>query len=82
MTTWQRLGVQIRGLRQQRGLAQADLAREAGLSLIYVKKLETGDRQSPSFPALARIARALDAKLHVELVGHTTRQGGRHGRQD
>jgi transcriptional regulator with XRE-family HTH domain len=83
MTAWQRLGEQIRGLRQRRGLTQADLAREASLSLIYIKKLETGDRQSPSFPALARIARALDARLHVELVGRTARQkGGQHGRQD
>ena len=82
MTTWQQLGEQIRELRQWRRLTQADLAQEARLSLIYVKKLEAGDRRSPSFPALARIAQALDATLHVELVGRTARRrGGTHGRK-
>ena len=62
------IGKQIRQRRRRRGLTQAELAHRAGLSWIYVAKLEAGDRRSPSFPALERIARALGAKLRVDLI--------------
>ena len=78
MTAWQRLGEQIRVLRERRGLTREQLAAKTGLSAVYIKKLEAGDRQSPSLPALARIARALGATLRVDLV--QGRKGGRHGR--
>ena len=60
---------QIRQMRRRRGLTQAELARRAGLSWIYIAKLEGGDRVAPSLPALERIARALGARLRVELKG-------------
>lgn len=63
------LAHQIRQLRKRRALTQAELARRAGLSWIYVAKLEAGHRRSPSLPTLERIARALDARLRVELAG-------------
>lgn len=63
------LSTQIRLLRARRGLTQAELARRARLSWIYIAKIEGGDRESPSLAALARIARALGARLRVELVG-------------
>jgi len=63
------LSTQIRQLRARREMTQADLARRAGLSWIYIAKLEAGDRLAPSLPALERIARALGARLRVELVG-------------
>jgi transcriptional regulator with XRE-family HTH domain len=63
------LSRQIRHLRLTRGLTQAELAKRAGLSWIYIAKLEGGDRVSPSLPVLARIARALGSKLRIELVG-------------
>jgi HTH-type transcriptional regulator/antitoxin HipB len=66
---WRALGHQIRRLRMERGLTQEELARRAGLSRIYIAKLEAGDRVSPSFPALERIARALRGRLRIELVG-------------
>jgi predicted transcriptional regulator len=59
---------QIRQLRLKQGLTQGELAKRAGLSWIYVAKLEGGDRVSPSLPTLERIARALGAKLRVELI--------------
>jgi len=59
---------QIRQLRLKQGLTQAELAKRAGLSWIYIAKLEGGDRVSPSLPALHRIARALGATLRVELI--------------
>ncbi len=62
------LSTQIRQLRTRRGLTQAELARRARLSWIYIAKIEGGDRESPSLPALGRIARALGARLRVELV--------------
>ena len=49
-------------------MTQAELAKRAGLSWIYIAKLEAGDRMA-SLPALERIARALGARLRVELVG-------------
>jgi transcriptional regulator with XRE-family HTH domain len=63
-----RLGEQIRRLREERGLTQEALANRAKLSRIYIAKLEAGDRASPSFPALKRIARALGVKLRIALV--------------
>ena len=48
-------------------MTQSTLAQKAGVSLIYVKKLEAGAFISPSFPVLERIAKALKVKLHVEL---------------
>lgn len=60
---------QIRQLRLKRGLTQVELAKRAGLSWIYIAKLEGGDRVSPSLPALERIAGALGAKLRVGLIG-------------
>ncbi len=60
---------QIRQIRLRRGLTQIELARRAGLSWIYIAKLEGGDRVAPSLPALERIARALGTRLRVELKG-------------
>ena len=62
------VSIQIRQLRARRQLTQAELAKRAGLSWIYIAKLEAGDRLSPSLPVLERIARALGARLRVELV--------------
>ena len=63
------ISIQIRQLRARRRLTQAELAKRAELSWIYIAKLEAGDRLSPSLPVLERIARALGARLRVELVG-------------
>ncbi len=61
------LGKRIRQLREQRGLSRQELAEATGLSAVYLKKLEAGDRESPSLPALEKIARALHVRLYVEL---------------
>lgn len=62
------LGSRIRELRERRELTREILAKKAHLSAVYVKKLEAGERLSPSLPALERIARALGARLVVDLV--------------
>ncbi len=77
MTTWQRLGAQIRTLREARGLSRERLAEKTGLSAVYIKKLEAGERKSPSFPTLQRIGQALGARLVVKLVERRTRRRGR-----
>jgi len=78
--SWRDLGATIRRLREAAGLTQDELARRAGLSRIYVQKLELGERESPSFPALERIARALRATLTIDLAAKRRRKGATHGR--
>jgi len=62
------VGRLIRELRTRQGISQERLAQKARLSRIYIAKLEAGERASPSLPALQRIARALGAKLKIDLV--------------
>jgi len=79
---WRKIGERIRALRVAKGLTQDELATTAGLSRIYVQKLEAGERVSPSFPALERLARALDATLNVEIVERSAlrKKGAYRGR--
>ena len=63
----ERLGSRLKKARQQLGLSQEELAQHAGLSRIYVAKLEAGERRAPSLDALERLAKALRVKL-VELI--------------
>ena len=74
MVLQQDLGDQIRKLRERRGFTQKALADRSGLSLMYVKLLETGARQSPSLEALQQIANALDATLVVRLTARRLRR--------
>jgi len=76
---WRDLGAKIQRLREQVPLTQAELAQAAGLSRIYIQKLEAGERQSPSLDVLERIARALNATLTVDLKSRR-KGGGGHGR--
>jgi transcriptional regulator with XRE-family HTH domain len=61
------LGKRIRHARERRNFTQDGLAEKAGLSRIYIAKLEGGDRKAPSLDALERIAKALGVKL-VDLL--------------
>lgn len=62
------LGTQIREWRLRRGLTQAALAERAGLSWIFIAKVEGGARL-PSWPTLERISRVLHVAVRIELVG-------------
>jgi transcriptional regulator with XRE-family HTH domain len=64
----QPLGLQLRAWRLRRGITQAALAERAGLSHIFVAKVEGGARL-PSWPTLERIARVLHVTVRIELVG-------------
>ncbi len=61
MTTRQ-LGARLKQAREKRRLTQAMLAQRAGLSTVYVRKLEAGERL-PSLPVLERLAKILGLGL-------------------
>src|SRR5215217_3862978 len=61
------LGKRVRALRTDRDLSQEALAREAGVSLNLVNKLERGVVTDPHYSTLSGIARALGVSVQ-ELV--------------
>jgi transcriptional regulator with XRE-family HTH domain len=56
--TARQMGARIRRLRQAREMTQAELAKRAKLTRVYVTRLEAG-RQDPSLSTLNALARAL-----------------------
>ncbi len=61
------LGREIKRRREARGLTQPALAKRAGIAVSYLAKLEGGERLSPSFPTVVRLARALGCRAAVLL---------------
>ncbi|TPQ31535.1 transcriptional regulator [Bradyrhizobium guangdongense] len=63
MRNWPAIvGVNVRRLRQQKGLTQEELAFAAEIDLTYVGGIERG-RRNPSLMVMARIADALSVPL-------------------
>jgi transcriptional regulator with XRE-family HTH domain len=63
MREWRAIvGRNVRRLRQQKGLAQEELAFEAEIDLTYMGGIERGKR-NPSLLVMARIADALGVPL-------------------
>jgi transcriptional regulator with XRE-family HTH domain len=60
------VGVQLRALRERRGVSQSELARRTGVARTHLIAIEQG-RHEPSLDLLARIAEALKYRL-AELV--------------
>lgn len=60
-------GRQLKRLRQQRGLKQADLADDGGLSASYVSRIESGARV-----ATPHVAQLLAQRLGVEITAFTS----------
>jgi len=58
---------QVADRRKDRGLSQADLAKLVGTTQSAIARLESGGRP-PRIDTLLRIANALDADLHIELL--------------
>jgi len=58
---------QVADRRKERGLSQADLAKLVGTTQSAIARLESGGRP-PRIDTLLRIANALDADLHIELL--------------
>ena len=59
--------MKLKKLRKARKLSQYALAKEAGISRVYVKKLEDG-RSDPTVGMLQRLAKALGVPV-TELLG-------------
>jgi transcriptional regulator with XRE-family HTH domain len=58
---------QVADRRKERGLSQAELAKLVGTTQSAIARLESGGRP-PRIDTLLRIANALDADLHIELL--------------
>ena len=58
---------QVADRRKERGLSQADLAELVGTTQSAIARLESGGRP-PRIDTLLRIANALEADLHIELL--------------
>jgi transcriptional regulator with XRE-family HTH domain len=58
---------QVADRRKERGLSQAELAALVGTTQSAIARLESGGRP-PRIDTLLRIANALDADLHIELL--------------
>lgn len=52
----------LRETREQRGLTQMALAELAGVDQTTISKIEVGTMQTPSWPIVARLAKALRVK--------------------
>jgi transcriptional regulator with XRE-family HTH domain len=56
------LGSRVKGLREERGWSQAQLAERADLDLTYISGIERG-RRNPGLNSLGRLAKALNVAL-------------------
>ena len=72
MRAIQRFGAQLQRLRTNRDLTQEQLAVKAGLSRVYVAKLELG-QHDPALSTLVRLAKVLRVSV-TELLGETMSQ--------
>ena len=66
----QKLGREIRALREDAGRSQAAVAREAGIAGSYLSKIEAGGAE-PSPTALLAVAAALGADLSIRVFPNT-----------
>lgn len=57
----------VKALRQQRGLNQTDLAKRVGVTQAYIAMLEKGNNVNPTLALLTKLAKALKVSV-AELV--------------
>ena len=60
------LGETVRARRKEAGFSQEKLAEKAGLSTVFISRIERG-RESPTLDSLVKIAKALEVRVR-ELV--------------
>ena len=58
----------VKALRQQRGLNQTDLAKRVGVTQAYIAMLEKGNNVNPTLALLTKLAKALKVSV-AKLVG-------------
>jgi transcriptional regulator with XRE-family HTH domain len=62
------VSIQLAALRKRSGLSQKELARRLGTSQQQVSRLESPAYEGHSLSMLRRVARALDAEIHVRVT--------------
>jgi transcriptional regulator with XRE-family HTH domain len=72
-------GQEVKALRLERGLSQAELAEAAGTSEEWIRRIERGAR-SPSFDTLEAISRALGVTVARLFAGYGDTPVSRHER--
>ena len=60
--TPKQMGTRIRRLRKAKDLSQAELAKRARLTRVYVTRLEAG-KQNPSLRSISALAKALGVRV-------------------
>ena len=63
-----RLAIEIAKLREREGLTQADVARKLGTTQQVISRIEKCNQNNLTVGTLQKIAKALNATLHVEFV--------------
>ena len=58
-----KIGVNIKKIRAEKGYSLEKIARLADLSLNTIVKVENGVNQNPTFETLQKIAKALEVKM-------------------
>jgi len=58
-----KIGVNIKKIRAEKGCSLEKIARLADLSLNTIVKIENGVNQNPTFETLQKIAKALEVKM-------------------
>jgi predicted transcriptional regulator len=62
-----RIALELRALREKKGLSQRELAEKVGTTQSAIARLEAGNI-SPSLPTLDKIATALGAEVSLRIV--------------
>jgi transcriptional regulator with XRE-family HTH domain len=62
MAPREQVATKVKALRERRGWTQEQLAKQAGISRVYLARLETA-RQDPSLSTLEKLAKALGVKV-------------------
>ena len=68
ITLTERIGERIRGVRQQKGISQSDLADKVKMSQASISQIERGCRKQVKEAVLGRIAEALDTPMDYFIV--------------
>ena len=68
---YERIGRQVQQIRKRKGLSQADLAEDTGMSVAYISHIETGIKKA-SLESVVKIANALGVTVDQILSGNQT----------
>ncbi len=67
------ISIQLTSFRKKAGLSQKELARRVGTSQQQISRLESPSYEGHSVSMLRRVAEALEATVHIEILERSTR---------